>query len=212
MTITLVRHGESAGNSSGLLDTSVPGPGLTELGHKQADAAAERLADEPFDGIYASDMYRTQLTAQPTAERHEKTVQILPGVREIPAGDWEGTPDDVVIDTYLATPLEWIDGDISARIPGSISGEDFQALFNGALESIENNGDTRPVIFAHAGSIMSWVLMNTEGGGDLMRDELLQNTGEVIVEGSPAEGWELVEWNSDPEGLPGASMTADPID
>src|SRR5689334_16644534 len=34
--ITFVRHGQSAGNASGKIDTSTPGPVLTPLGQQQA--------------------------------------------------------------------------------------------------------------------------------------------------------------------------------
>ena len=32
MTVTFVRHAESQANADGIIDTKVPGPGLTELG------------------------------------------------------------------------------------------------------------------------------------------------------------------------------------
>lgn len=36
ITVTFVRHGESEGNLSGFIDTSVPGPSLTPKGEQQA--------------------------------------------------------------------------------------------------------------------------------------------------------------------------------
>lgn len=212
MTVTLVRHGESAGNSSGLIDTSLPGPSLTDLGRAQAQAAAERLADDPFDSVYASTMYRTQETAEPTAELHDKTIQILPGIREIPAGDWEGTSEHDLFDTYMAAPLEWISGDRSARIPGSLTGDEFQEQFGSALETVEKNGDRHPVIFAHAGSIMTWTLMNTDGDKSLFTDDTLGNAGHIVVTGSPTTGWELVEWEAQPADFPTAATTSEPAE
>jgi hypothetical protein len=44
ITITFVRHGESEGNTSGLIDTTVPGPPLTALGEQQAKAVAQKLS------------------------------------------------------------------------------------------------------------------------------------------------------------------------
>ncbi len=41
---------------------------LTELGHKQAQAAAERLKEIPFDGIFASTHGRAMETAKHTAD------------------------------------------------------------------------------------------------------------------------------------------------
>src|SRR5258707_15276479 len=39
ITLTLVRHGQSAGNASGFIDTSTPGPELTPKGWCQATIA-----------------------------------------------------------------------------------------------------------------------------------------------------------------------------
>lgn len=44
MRLLLVRHGETPSNVDRLLDTAVPGPGLTRLGERQAAALPEALA------------------------------------------------------------------------------------------------------------------------------------------------------------------------
>nr|EJI98479.1 lpqD [Rhodococcus sp. JVH1] len=51
ITLTLMRHAESAGNASGLIDTSIPGPGITDKGRQEAQAAAYRFAGQDFDGV-----------------------------------------------------------------------------------------------------------------------------------------------------------------
>src|ERR1700757_1153667 len=56
ITLTLVRHGQSAANASGLIDTSTPGPELTAKGWCQATLAVGQLAPNHYDGIYASTM------------------------------------------------------------------------------------------------------------------------------------------------------------
>ena len=38
MRLLLVRHGQTPSNVAGLLDTALPGPGLTALGTRQAAA------------------------------------------------------------------------------------------------------------------------------------------------------------------------------
>ena len=67
MRLLLVRHGQTAANVRGELDTAIPGPGLTRLGRRQAKAIPTELADEAIDGIYSSALIRTQETAQPLA-------------------------------------------------------------------------------------------------------------------------------------------------
>lgn len=50
---------------------------LTPLGHKQAEAAAKRLALYGLDRIFASTSNRAQLTAQPTCELLKKEAVLL---------------------------------------------------------------------------------------------------------------------------------------
>ena len=61
---------------------------LTELGHPQAEAAAERLKDEKLDKIFSSSCGRAYETAQHIAARHNMGITQLDFMREI---DW-GTP------------------------------------------------------------------------------------------------------------------------
>ncbi len=68
ITLTFIRHAESEANAAGVIDTSVPGPSLTEAGEQQATATANRLKSNGYDGVYASDMVRTQQTAAPMAK------------------------------------------------------------------------------------------------------------------------------------------------
>ncbi|AKS31348.1 histidine phosphatase family protein [Mycolicibacterium goodii] len=201
ITLTLVRHAQSEGNASGLIDTSTPGPPLTTLGREQADTAAQTLAaehaDDPFDGIYASTMIRTQQTAQPLAELLHEPVTVLPGLREIEAGVYEGQPEAITgADNYLTAPTQWLRGDRAARIPGSIDGNEFDARFDEAVRQIYDSGDADPVAFSHGGAIMLWVEMNVDNPNpNLLRQHPLGNTGHVVVRGNPAGGWTLVDWD-----------------
>ena len=75
-----------------VINTDIPGPSLTEEGQGQAEQLAHQLSRNNFDGVYASDMVRTQQTAAPLAHALGKRVEILPGLREIEAGWYNNTP------------------------------------------------------------------------------------------------------------------------
>ena len=64
----MIRHGQSEGNLKNLFlgHTDMD---LTELGHLQAEMAAEYLATVPVDVIYASDLKRAFHTALHTSEK-----------------------------------------------------------------------------------------------------------------------------------------------
>jgi broad specificity phosphatase PhoE len=198
ITLTLVRHAQSAGNASGLIDTSTPGPELTAKGWCQAALAAGQLSPNHYDGVYASSMIRTQETATPTAQALGEPVNALPGLREIEAGQYEGQPESNA-QAYLTVPLRWLQGDRSARIPGSVDGNEFDARFDDAVQHIYDSGEQNPVAFSHGGAIMLWVLMNVRNPDpSLLTGKPLPNIGHVVVTGNPSEGWTLTEWDADP--------------
>jgi broad specificity phosphatase PhoE len=193
-----VRHAQSEGNASGLIDTSTPGPSITELGRRQAADAAAALAANRYDGVYASTMVRTQQTAAPMAAALAEPVTVLPGLREIEAGQSEGRPEASAAE-YFAAPARWLSGDRAARIPGSIDGDEFDARFDAAVQQIYDSGDVEPIAFSHAAAIMLWVTMNVDNPHpELLRDHPLPNTGRVVVTGSPLQGWTLTDWDGTP--------------
>jgi broad specificity phosphatase PhoE len=198
ITLTLVRHAQSAGNASGLIDTSTPGPELTVKGWCQAMVEAEPLSSNHYDGVHASTMIRTQETATPTAQALGRPIDVLPGLREIEAGQFEGQPEADAL-TYMAAPIRWLHGDLSARIAGSLNGNEFEARFNEAVQHIYDSGEVNPVAFSHGGAIMFWTLMNVRDADlSLLRDKQLPNMGRVVLTGNPVRGWTLIEWDADP--------------
>lgn len=88
MKLWLIRHGQTPSNVLGLLDTAVPGPGLTDLGLEQAAAIPDALRDQQLSTVFASSQTRAQLTAAPLAADRKLPVQVRPGLREVSAGDW----------------------------------------------------------------------------------------------------------------------------
>lgn len=196
MFVTFVRHAESAGNASGLLDTSVPGPSLTAKGQAQAVAVASLLSNRKFDGIYASNMVRTQQTAQPLSKLRSLPVIVQPGFRELEGGIYEGKPERESMMGYYAAPLQWMQGNLDARIPGSIDGHEFKARFDKALQNVKDRGSKRPVIFSHGGALMAWVMMSVSNPDmSKLQTDPLQNTGVIVVKGTPSKGWKLIEWD-----------------
>lgn len=98
--VALVRHGQSQWNSEGRYQGQL-GPGLTELGHEQAQGVAGFLTEQfgAFHRAYASDLPRVQETLRPWSELTGVTPQIDVRWREIDAGRWSGRmPPDVKAD------------------------------------------------------------------------------------------------------------------
>jgi broad specificity phosphatase PhoE len=196
ITLTFIRHAESESNAAHVINTDIPGPSLTEEGQGQAEQLAHQLARNNFDGVYASDMVRTQQTAAPLAHALGKPVNVLPGLREIDAGRYDDTPTKKADSTYLLAPALWLKGDLKDAVPGSISGEEFNDQFTAAVQKIYDSGNSRPVAFSHAESITYWTLINVKNPKDsLATSHHLPNLGRVVITGSPALGWTLVDWD-----------------
>ena len=196
ITLTFIRHAESQSNAANMINTDIPGPSLSEEGQAQAEQLAHQLSRNNFDGIYASNMVRTQETAEPLAHALGKPVDVLPGLREIDAGWYNNTTTKRADLTYLLAPADWLNGDVKDAIPGSTSGTQFNDRFSAAVQKIYDSGNTRPVAFSHAEAIMYWTLMNVKNPKDsLVTSHPLPNLGRVVITGSPTMGWTLVDWD-----------------
>jgi broad specificity phosphatase PhoE len=198
ITLTLVRHAESTSNAAGIIDTSTPGPELTSRGWCQATQAAGVLSTYGYDGVYASSMTRTQQTATPTAQALGKSIDVLPGLREVEAGQFEGQPVAAVA-AYMAGPTSWVHGERGVRIPDSLDGNEFEARFDAAVQHIYDSGHTRPVAFSHSVAIATWALMNAHHPDvSWLTDRQLPNLGRVVMTGNPTTGWTITEWDTAP--------------
>lgn len=196
ITLTLIRHAESEANAAEVASTVVPGPGLTPLGQEQAQKLADKLAGGDYDGVFASEMLRTQQTAAPTAKALGKQVTVLPGLNEIPAGWFEGISMKDTSGTFLLGPESWLKGDRRFGIPGSVNGNQFNSAFSDAVQKIYDSGDSRPVAFSSSLSIMMWTLLNARNGKpSLLSDHPIPNVGQVVLSGNPVTGWTLVSWD-----------------
>jgi broad specificity phosphatase PhoE len=200
MRLLLIRHGQTIDNVHGVLGAVVPGPGLTELGQQQALAVREMVRDERIEGIFVSSMIRTQHTAAPLAAERGLTPVELPGLREISSGDLEGRSDKESVRRYVDPIVGWWH-DLELRVPGGESGTEFFARYDDAIGRIASQHSGTVAVFSHGAAIRTWAAASSRNlNEDNTRGLFLDNTGIVIVEGSPAEGWIVTMWAGRPLG------------
>jgi broad specificity phosphatase PhoE len=89
--VILVRHGETDWNKVRRIQGGVSDTPLSETGKRQAEEVALRLKTEKITAIYSSPLQRALHTAQAVARYHNLTVQTDPALKEINAGELEGT-------------------------------------------------------------------------------------------------------------------------
>jgi broad specificity phosphatase PhoE len=195
MRLILIRHGQTPANVDGVLESTVPGPGLTALGEEEAAALPATLADEKIGAIFASTQVRSQLTAAPLAAALGLTVEVRDGLKEIAAGDGEGRTDRAAVMVYVKTFLAWIDGDLDVRMPGAENGHEVLARFGEVVDEAEQLGHETVAFVSHGAVIRTWAGTHTDDlDSEFFRTHFVTNTGYVIVEGSTAEGWHLDAW------------------
>jgi broad specificity phosphatase PhoE len=195
MRLILVRHGQTPANVEGVLESTVPGPGLTALGHEQAEQLVEALADEKIDSIFLSSMVRTHLTAAPLVAARGIEPVVRDGIREIAAGDVEGNTDDASVHQYVHTLLAWCGGDLDVRMPGAESGHEVIARFDEVVAEAESLGVDSVVLVSHGAVIRAWCAARTSNVDlDFVSNHYVVNTGVVVVVGSTEEGWEVESW------------------
>ncbi len=191
----LVRHGASEpavpGRSFPLLDGH-GNPALAPEGEAQAALVAERLADEPLSGLFVTTLRRTAQTAAPLAARLGIDPVVVPELREVFLGDWDGGEfrvrmaegDPIAVQAVLEERWEVIPGaetmeSFSARVRAGIeavvaaAGADatVAAVVHGGVigEACRQATDSRPFAFVHADNASLTRLVILPGGRWLLR-------------------------------------------
>lgn len=205
MKLLLIRHGQTPGNVLGQLDTAHPGPGLTELGKRQAEAMARSLAHERIGALYSSTLVRTRLTAAPLGRLHNLDVEVLEGVQEIEAGALEMLTDQESIRRYLGTVFSWAAGELNRRMPAGPNGHEFFGRFDAAVAQVVERAAAQEhataAVVSHGAAIRTWAGSRAKGvDHEFAARHMLANTGIVALEGDPDSGWTLIHWDGSPIG------------
>lgn len=199
MKLQLVRHAESTANVQRILNTKPPGAPLTEVGHQQAVALAERMAEEPIVAVYCSVATRAQQTAAPLAARHGLEVQIIEGVHEVFVGDLEdrGKPED--IDAYARVFMPWTRGELHLSMPGGESGLQVRDRFSEAVAQVrakheQEHPDGTVVLVSHGGAMrLCAELLADNVPPNLAEAGLIPNTGSIVLRAVEG-GWHCTSW------------------
>lgn len=200
--LLLIRHGQTPNNVRGALDTAWPGAALTDLGQEQAAAVPSALADEDVSAVYASPLVRTQLTGNPLAVARGIDVHVREGLEEIPAGSFEMRSDQEAVEGYLGGLAAWLHRDLDHALPGGLTGHDFLSRYDSAVRSIaELHGRRETVaLFSHGAAIRVFATLAAGLDAQEVEGRWINNTGMVLLEGHPDEGWGLVRWTAEPLG------------
>ena len=159
----LLRHGQTA-MSAAKQYSGRANPELTELGKKQALAAAQALADTHIDAVVCSPLRRCQQTAAAVVEGRNLRVETIEDLIEVDFGRWEGK---TFAEADAADPelhARWLK-DTSVACPGGESLRAVHRRVSAARRKLQQRyaGQTVLVV-SHVNPIKSFVRQALDSG------------------------------------------------
>jgi broad specificity phosphatase PhoE len=184
-TVWLVRHGEAEGPPG--IAIGHGDPPLSVRGQRQIARLAIRLAAQPVQRVFSSDLRRARLTAERIAIGHGLAVDVFSELREIDFGTWEGR---ALSDLWTEKPDEAEAWERDLRCVPSGFGERFEVLESRVAQfRCRLDGYRVVVVVAHRGPLA--VLLHQLTGtsieeawrepldtGAALRVEVFRGTGE----------------------------------
>jgi 2,3-bisphosphoglycerate-dependent phosphoglycerate mutase len=147
----VVRHGETRWNVEQRIQGYGDSP-LTARGIAQAEAIAERLAEERFDALVASDLGRAMQTAQRIAQRTGHAVLPDARLRERNFGEGEGLTYAEIDQRFPGAFSRTREMNPDFQVPGGETRRQFHARIMLAFEALAREHDGRRVtVVAHGG-------------------------------------------------------------
>lgn len=159
----LLRHGQTA-MSAAKQYSGRANPELTELGKKQALAAAQALMDTHIDAVVCSPLRRCQQTAAAVVEGRDLRVETVEDLIEVDFGRWEGK---TFAEADAADPelhARWLK-DTSVACPGGESLRAVHRRVSAARRKLQQRyaGQTVLVV-SHVNPIKSFVRQALDSG------------------------------------------------
>jgi len=201
--LIVVRHGETDWNRQHRFQGQIDVP-LNAVGRSQAARLAQRLAEESFDAVVASDLQRARTTADLAAAGH--AIASEPLWREQAFGVLEGLDAPTIIERHPQLWAHWLRHDADYALPGG--GESVRAFHQRVLHAVRQLAlqyrGARVVVFTHGGALdMLWrAARNAPLSGPRTCD--IPNTGINRLRWRDDDTLEIVQWADAAhlEGLP----------
>ncbi len=123
MKIYLIRHGQTDWNIQGKIQGTHDIP-LNDNGRRQAGQLAEGMDSRPVSRIFSSPLFRARETAKEISRRQRVEIELLPQLKEVEFGKWEGLNWEEIQERYPKEFAHWEVNPSVASPPGGETGAD----------------------------------------------------------------------------------------
>jgi probable phosphoglycerate mutase len=111
-------------------------PALAPEGEEQAIRVAERLASEPLSGLFVTTLRRTAQTAAPLAAVLGLEPVVVPELREVHLGEWDGGEFRVRMAEGDPIAIQAVAEERWEVIPGAETMESFERRVRAGIEAV----------------------------------------------------------------------------
>jgi broad specificity phosphatase PhoE len=186
MRITLVRHGETTGESSIRYygATDVP---LSPLGEAQMRRAGAALAEERFDGVVSSRLQRARRGAQLVAQRPPRE---LASFDEVHFGRWEGWTREEIMARDPEHYRTWQSEPETFVYPGGECRQSFQRRVSAGLAEVLGDAAGHNLLLVVHRGVIAVILAELLALAPAARRKLAIDLGSIHVVARGGAGWE----------------------
>jgi probable phosphoglycerate mutase len=161
--LLFIRHGETDWNRQQRFQGQIDVP-LNATGRAQAQRLAARLAAEPPQALFSSDLLRARETAAPLAAAWHMTAPLaLPGFREQSFGVLEGLDVPTIKARHAGLWQEWLQHRADFALPGGESLRQFHARVLGAVRELAAVGAGQCLAVVTHGGVLDMLWRTAHG-------------------------------------------------
>ena len=185
LRLVLVRHASSTWNDERRIQGQLDPP-LSDKGRDQAERLGARFRGAAVAGFYSSDLRRAVETAAAIAKELGREPELLPELREVALGEWEGLNREEIIARSPDAWESWRRHPSWDIVPGSEGSAAFEARVGAVLDQLLASHSTGRVIVVTHGGVIQVALLRVVGrSSNGLFPFTIGNTSLTVLEGSP---------------------------
>ena len=175
--LLFIRHGETDWNRQQRFQGQIDVP-LNDQGRAQAERLGARLADEPPDAFFTSDLQRARETAAPLARAWGREPVAMPGLREQAFGIFEGLNVAAITAGHPELWLRWLEHRADFALPGGESLRQFHTRVLQSVRELAAAGTGQRMTVVTHGGVLDMLWRSAHGLPlDGLREGEIPNTG-----------------------------------